>query len=145
MGLPEGADISTGDADEVARGQAVLERALEILADLGSEHLCGVLYERLKKYPGPATPQGRRASQDVIGHIAQRAADLGITVSLEVVNRYEQNLFNTADAALEYIEQIGVNSLKVHLDSYHMNIEESDMYLPVLAAARRTPRVRPHR
>lgn len=62
-----------------------------------------------------------------------------------MVNRYEQNLFNTADAALEYIEQIGVNSLKVHLDSYHMNIEESDMYLPVLAAARRTPRVRPHR
>lgn len=55
MGLPEGADISTGDADEVARGQAVLERALEILADLGSEHLCGVLYGRLKKYPGHAS------------------------------------------------------------------------------------------
>lgn len=135
MGLPEGADVSTADPQQVAQGEKVLLRTLEILADLGSQHLCGVIYGMLKKYPGPASEAGRRASQDVMGRIATRAAELGITISLEVVNRYEQNLFNTATGALEFVQEVGVDALKVHLDSYHMNIEESDMYLPVVAAA----------
>lgn len=135
MGLPEGADISTAEPEQVARGEQVLMRALDILATLESQHFCGVLYGRLAKYPGPATAAGRAASQDVIGRVATRAQELGITVSLEVVNRYEQNLFNTGKGALQYIEEIGVDSLRVHLDTYHMNIEETDMMTPVLAAA----------
>lgn len=136
LGLPEGADVSTADPEQVARAEQVLGRALEILADLNSQHLCGVLYGMLKKYPGPASDAGRRASQDLMGGIAQRAESLGITVSLEVVNRYEQNLFNTALGALEFVQEVGVDALKVHLDTYHMNIEESDMFLPVLDAAK---------
>lgn len=135
MGLPEGADISTADPDQVRAGEAVLMRALEVLHELESQHFCGVLYAMLKKYPGPATAEGRRTSQEVLRRVAARARELGITLSLEVVNRYEANLFNTGLGALEYIKDIGDDNIKVHLDTYHMNIEESDMMLPVLAAA----------
>jgi D-psicose/D-tagatose/L-ribulose 3-epimerase len=60
---------------------------LEVLSDLGSEYLIGVLYGVLKKYPGPATAAGRASSQDVLGRVSDRAASLGITLALEVVNR----------------------------------------------------------
>ncbi|GAB96985.1 D-psicose/D-tagatose/L-ribulose 3-epimerase [Kineosphaera limosa] len=134
MGLPEGADISTADPDQVRAGEAVLLRALEVLHELESQHFCGVLHAMLKKYPGPASAEGRRTSQEVLRRVAARARELGITLSLEVVNRYEANLFNTGLGALDYIKDIGDDSIKVHLDTYHMNIEESDMMLPVLAA-----------
>lgn len=137
MGLPEGADISTEDPDQVRAGEAVLNKCLEILHELESDQLCGVIYAMLKKYPGPATDAGRRNSQDVLRRVGARARELGVHLSLEVVNRYEANLFNTGGGALEFIDEIGDDSIKVHLDSYHMNIEESDMVLPVLAAGDR--------
>lgn len=137
MGLPEGADISTEDPDQVTAGEAVLNKCLEILHELESDQFCGVIYAMLKKYPGPATAAGRRNSQDVLRRIGARAHELGIHLSLEVVNRYEANLFNTAVGAMEFIDGIGDDNIKVHLDSYHMNIEESDMLLPVLAAGNR--------
>lgn len=136
MGLPLGSDISSDDPQEVARGAAVLNRALEILHDLEAPYFCGVLYGVLRKYPDPATETGRRHSQEVLRELAGRAAGLGITLSLEVVNRYEANLFNTCNGALAYLDELGADNVKVHLDTYHMNIEESDLFLPVLAAAK---------
>lgn len=137
LGLPEGSDISSADPEQVARGEAVLGKALEVLDALGGRDLCGVLYGVLKKYPGPATPEGRASSQEVLSRIADKAAGYDITVSLEVVNRYEANLFNTATGALAFLDEIGSDRLKVHLDTYHMNIEESDLFVPVLASADR--------
>lgn len=137
LGLPLGADSSTAEPEQVARAEDVLRRALEVVHDLGGQDICGVLYGSLRKYPAPATAVGRQASQDVLGRVAVRAAELGITLSLEVVNRYEANQFNTARTALQYLDEIGDPSIKVHLDTYHMNIEESDLFSPVLEAGDR--------
>jgi L-ribulose-5-phosphate 3-epimerase UlaE len=56
-----------------------------------------------------------------------RAADKGVVLGLEVVNRYETNLVNTAAQAVELIGEIGEANVKVHLDSYHMHIEEAGL------------------
>jgi D-psicose/D-tagatose/L-ribulose 3-epimerase len=137
LGLPKGCDISSEDPDAVRAGEAVLNRALEVLHDIESGYLVGVLYGMLKKYPGPATDTGRKNSQDVLGRVASRARELGVTIALEVVNRYENNLFNTCQGALAYLDELGDDSVKVHLDTYHMNIEESDLFLPVIQAGNR--------
>jgi D-psicose/D-tagatose/L-ribulose 3-epimerase len=57
-----------------------------------------------------------------------------ITLGLEPVNRYESNLLNTGSQALEMIKDIGEPNVVVHLDIYHMNIEEQDLVSPVLEA-----------
>ena len=59
--------------------------------------------------------------------MAETAAASNITLGLEVVNRYESNVLNTASQAVEMCKRIGAPNVKVHLDVYHMNIEESDM------------------
>jgi D-psicose/D-tagatose/L-ribulose 3-epimerase len=56
------------------------------------------------------------------------AADLGVLVGLEPVNRYETCLVNTCEQAIRLKEMIGEDSIKIHLDTYHMNIEEKSFY-----------------
>jgi D-psicose/D-tagatose/L-ribulose 3-epimerase len=53
------------------------------------------------------------------------------------VNRYESPLINTCAQALELAAMIGAPNIRVHLDTYHMNIEEKGWREPVLAAGDR--------
>jgi len=48
-----------------------------------------------------------------------------------VVNRYESNQLNTAAQALEMLDKVNAPNVVVHLDTYHMNIEEDDLVRPV--------------
>jgi D-psicose/D-tagatose/L-ribulose 3-epimerase len=77
------------------------------------------------------TARGRRNSVDVIRRLAERAAASDITLGLEFVNRYETNLLNTAAQTVAYIGEVGAPNVVVHLDSYHMNIEEANFRDPV--------------
>ena len=135
LGLDETTDISSEDEAAVRAGEALLERAVDVLAELGAGHLCGIIYSAMRKYMEPATPRGISNSQDVIGRIAERAREAGIRVSVEVTNRYESNLLNTARQAREFVAGTASGNLGVHLDTYHMNIEETDMFSPVLDTA----------
>jgi D-psicose/D-tagatose/L-ribulose 3-epimerase len=137
LGLSEQTDVSSEDDQVVSAGEALLGRCLEFLSDAGGTHLVGVIYCAMRKYMAPATPTNRQHSIDAIGRIAERGAELGIRVGVEVVNRYESNLLNTGHQALAYVEEAKSDNLVVHLDTYHMNIEEPDMFSPVLAAADR--------
>jgi D-psicose/D-tagatose/L-ribulose 3-epimerase len=69
--------------------------------------------------------------------IAELALKKNVTLGLEVVNRYESNLLNTASQALGMLDEIGAPNVVVHLDTYHMNIEECDFMQPVLQCGER--------
>jgi D-psicose/D-tagatose/L-ribulose 3-epimerase len=126
MGLGFSSDISSGDPENVARGEARLNLALSVTRDLGAGLLTGVLYSAKGRYGAPPAEAGRWNCIKVLGRVAERAAAAGVTLGLEAVNRYESNLVNTAGQALALIDQIGAANLAVHLDSYHMNLEEGD-------------------
>lgn len=135
LGLGEATDVTSEDPAVVAAGEALLLRAVDVVAEMGGEHFCGVLYSAMKKYMQPATARGLENSRRAIARVADHAAERGIRVSLEVVNRYETNVLNTARQALAYLAEVDRPNLGIHLDTYHMNIEESDMFAPVLDAA----------
>ena len=50
LGLDDSKDISSEDLDAARAGEALLLRAVEVLADLGAEHLCGIIYSAMRKY-----------------------------------------------------------------------------------------------
>ena len=137
LGLADDTDISREDPDVVAAGEALLRRAVEVVAQIGGTQLCGVIYSAMRKYMDPATEAGVANSRAVIGRVAEYGAGLGVSLVLEVVNRYETNVLNTGRQALAYLDAVGRDDVAVHLDSYHMNIEESDMVAPVLDCASR--------
>jgi D-psicose/D-tagatose/L-ribulose 3-epimerase len=132
MGHSLDSDISSEDPDAVTAGENKLNKILEILHELESGYLAGVIYSALNKYQSPATAKGRHNSMDVLRRVADRAQGMGIQLGLEVVNRYETNIMNTARQGLSYLAELDHPNVGIHLDTYHMNIEESDMVQPVL-------------
>jgi D-psicose/D-tagatose/L-ribulose 3-epimerase len=69
-----------------------------------------------------------------VGRIAARAAELNLRLAMEVLNRYESHLLNTAAQAIDFVTQVGAPNLGVLLDAYHMNIEEADPATAILDA-----------
>jgi D-psicose/D-tagatose/L-ribulose 3-epimerase len=133
LGLTFDADINSEDMESVARGEARLMDALSVVEGIGGDYLGGVIYSALGKYTLPTTPKAKENAVNVLRKLAKEAGKRGITIGLEPVNRYESNLINTGEQALEIIEMIGEPNVVVHLDVYHMNIEEQDMVSPVFA------------
>jgi D-psicose/D-tagatose/L-ribulose 3-epimerase len=127
LGLDFDSDISSGDKDKGRRGKAKLEDAIAVCRDCGGHTIGGILHSAFGKYDRPPTAAGVAQSVDILRQVAETAAKSDITLVLEVVNRYESNVLNTAAQAVEMCKRIGARNVKVHLDVYHMNIEESDM------------------
>ena len=63
---------------------------------------------------------------DTLRHCALIAGDLGVNLLVEPINRYETNFINSAQDAMGLIEAIGHPCVKLLLDTFHMNIEETD-------------------
>lgn len=130
-GLAFTADVSSEDPAVVARGEQLLHESLEITRGLGGTHLTGALYSALGKYSAPLSPAGRRNVVTVLRGLAKEAAGARMTLGLEICNRYETNVINTAREALRLADDIGEDNVTIHLDTYHMNIEEDDLVRPV--------------
>jgi len=73
----------------------------------------------------------------VLGRIARSAAEYGVELGIEAVNRYETYLVNLASQADELLDRIDEPNVFVHLDTYHMNIEEKGFYEPTVALGSR--------
>ena len=134
LGLDPDADVSSEDPAVVARGRDLLGQAVDVAAEIGATDLCGVLYSVLAKYPTPISDRSRANVIESMSWLAERAAGSGLRVNLEVVNRYETNVVNTTADMLSLIDKTGAD-IGVHLDSYHMNIEENGFAAPVHEAA----------
>ncbi len=127
FGMTAAEDISSTDEEKIKAGQAKLMKAVALARDLGATHVAGILYSAFQKYAVPPTAEGIKRSVDVLQRVAAEAARHDVTLGLEVVNRYETNVLNTAAQGVELCKRIGASNVKVHLDVYHMNIEESDI------------------
>lgn len=66
-------------------------------------------------------------SVDSMRKVMKVAEQEGVTVCCEAVNRFESPLINTAKEAIEYADAVNSPNIGIHLDTYHMNIEENDI------------------
>ena len=68
-----------------------------------------------------------KRSIDGMKKLGEIAGTYGITLNMEALNRFEGYLLNTAAEALAYVKAVGLDNVKVMLDTFHMNIEEDDI------------------
>jgi D-psicose/D-tagatose/L-ribulose 3-epimerase len=126
MGLPRDADISSQDEAVVRRGEELLANAVKAVRDIGGNKLGGILYSAHTKYNSLPTERGWKNSVTAIAKTADVAKNAGVDLVLEVVNRFETNLLNTTAQGLKFIEETGSDHVLLHLDTFHMNIEEAN-------------------
>lgn len=128
MGLPPDKDITSPDAAVRQAGIAYLKRCVETAARLGSPVLGGLPYAPWLYFPQDDDLQPYRdRSAAALREVAAAAADHGVTLCLEIINRFETFMFNTVDEGLKFLAQVDHPAVRLQLDTYHMNMEEDDM------------------
>ena len=122
LGLPKECDVES----DPEMALAFIERALNDCVGMGAAALSGVTYGTIGKTSGAAPTQKELdATTRHLERASKAAANLGLRLGIEPCNRYETHIMNTAKQAAEFIERVGAENLFIHLDTYHMNIEES--------------------
>ena len=127
MSLRDGCDIASPDLEQRQNGMRVLRENIELMGRMGGSVLSGVIHGQWGV--GLSAPDNDKRpfidrSVSCMKEVVKLAEDLGVFCNIEVVNRYEQYLVNTAREAVEYVEMVDSPNMQIHLDTYHMNIEE---------------------
>jgi D-psicose/D-tagatose/L-ribulose 3-epimerase len=112
---------------------AALQKTFDFYADVfrkmdiaGIRSIGGALYSYWPvDFSLPMDKEGDFArSVAAMQHLADMAADYGITLNMEVLNRFEGYLLNVCSEALEYVKAVDRKNVMIMLDTFHMNIEE---------------------
>lgn len=131
LGLPEAVWASRNPEGAVD----FLRVALDKCAAIGAEALSGVIYGGIGERSGqPPTQAELDNVARALSQAAAHAKSVGVLLGIEPVNRYETHLLNTGWQAVEMIERIGADNIFVHLDTYHMNIEEKGVAQAIIDA-----------
>jgi D-psicose/D-tagatose/L-ribulose 3-epimerase len=136
--LTEATDPTSDDEAVREAADEHLRRCVDVTAAMGAPVLGGVIYAAHGRLIDgrPERVHYERAAE-VLRSAARHAGTLGVRLGIEPVNRYETFLVNTAAQGLELAELVGEDALGVHLDAYHMNIEEEEFGEPVRLVADR--------
>ncbi|MDX8492124.1 sugar phosphate isomerase/epimerase [Mesorhizobium sp. VK22B] len=137
IGLPGDGDISSADKAVAARGIDILNRTIALTRDLGGQKVGGILSTSHGLQTEAPTRDQWNRSAATLARVAETAKAAGVTLNLEIVNRFESNLLNTAAQGLAFIEDTGSDNIFLHLDTFHMNIEEADVGLAIRHAAKK--------
>lgn len=134
LGLPAARHLTVAPG----RAQEFLESALQVAAALGSPILTGGVYTHLGARTGnPPTEEEKGLVAKVLKRVARMAADLGLQLGVENINRYETYLLNRMQDVLEMLDRIDEPNVVAHFDTYHANIEEKGFAPPLRAAGAR--------
>jgi D-psicose/D-tagatose/L-ribulose 3-epimerase len=114
------------------RGLALdyLETLVDIAAVLGAPTVAGPLYSAVGKtrMVGPEVREQQRVwAAEGVRAAADYAAERAVQLAIEPLNRFETDLVNTAEQALELCDRVGRDNVGVHLDTFHMSIEEKSI------------------
>lgn len=125
--LPREAHLPSPDPEVRARAVQYLQRCVERTAELGATLMCGPLYAGLGVMTGArrTTDEWKRAGEG-LRKVARRAQDLGVTLCIEPLNRFETYFLNTQEDAADLVREIGEPNVRIHFDTFHANIEERD-------------------
>ncbi len=122
-------DITSEDPTIRRKGVDYLKACVRATHAIGATSFSGVIYsQHVKAAKQRPAEQDWENSASCLREVAIFAQDYGVTLGLEPVNRYETYMVNTCEQALYLKSLIGEANIKVHLDTYHMNIEEKNFY-----------------
>jgi len=118
-----------GTPENQETGKTYIKAIIDQAKALGGANVIGPVYSAVGRADAVEPKEYQQQWKTVVKHlkdIAKHAQKQGITIALEPLNRFETDFINTADQALKMINDVGSPNLKVHLDTFHMNIEEKN-------------------
>jgi D-psicose/D-tagatose/L-ribulose 3-epimerase len=124
-------DLASTDPAIRENAKAYIRWLIDAAELLGSPTVIGPMYSSVGK-AHLDDPLARQAEWDrsVAGlrEMAGYAASKGVRLALEPLNRFETDMINTAAQGLRYIQDVGMENVGLHLDSFHMHLEEKSSF-----------------
>lgn len=122
-------DLSSQEEEVRKRGLSTVEQIIRNIGQMGGGSLNGPFYS---SFPPVLhlKPQKDRLFEQSVGSLrtlAIIAENEDVLLNIRPVNRYEHFFLNTASDALQFVRAVNHPSCGIDLDTFHMNIEESDM------------------
>lgn len=127
LGVPIEYDICSPNAETRQTGIDYQKRLIKACSKAEIPCVSGILYSSwLSKLEdlGITKSECRKNSISAMKEVIKFAEDHNVDMNLEVVNRFENYLINCCQEAMEYIADVDSPRVFVHLDTFHMNIEE---------------------
>ena len=123
-------DLLSDDPAISDNGRAFLMGAVDAAAELGSPTMSGPIYSAVGRC-WLQTPEERARDIETLvarlSPIADHAAERGVVLGLEPLNRFETSFINLVEHGLEVIERVDSPGLGLLIDTFHMNIEEKSI------------------
>ena len=118
-----------GTAQQQRSGVTHMKRVLDRTVELDAPTMCGVVYSIVGRAGAVPANERRRQWRTVVKNLRELsdyAGERRRIIALEPVNRFETDFINTCAQGLEMIRDVGSPALRLHLDTFHMNIEEKN-------------------
>jgi D-psicose/D-tagatose/L-ribulose 3-epimerase len=133
--FPPGRDLSSADPDERRAAAGYIRGLIDAASVLASTLnglppvVGGPLYGAVGKTPAPDRAERQRQRDQAAAELrplAAYAGERGVRLALEALNRFETDLINVVEQGLALIEAVDSPHLGLHLDTFHMHLEERD-------------------
>lgn len=116
-----------GTPQQQRTGLAYMKALLDQMVVLDCPSLIGPVYSAVGRADAVPPKEYKQQWATVVKNLQQlcrHAEKQGRQVCLEPLNRFETDFINTCEQGLKLIKAVGSPALKLHLDTFHMNIEE---------------------
>ncbi len=139
LGLPVELDVSSADSSVRKAGLDFLIKLAAAMEKVGAPSCSGIVHGawngRIQDYKEKS--ERWNISVKSMKEASKAFADHGVKFNVEVVNRFENFLVNSCAEAIQYIDEVGSPQIGIHLDTFHMNIEEDSQVDAILTAGKR--------
>ena len=118
-----------GTPEQQQTGLDYMLKLLDQMVELDCPRLIGPVYSAVGRADAVPPDEYKEQWKTVVKHLktlCRYAEQKGRQVCLEPLNRFETDFINTCDQGLKMLKDVGSPALKMHLDTFHMNIEEKD-------------------
>lgn len=119
---------------------AYIKGALDFCAATGTRTFVGPMYSAVGKRRHVSPAQKKKEwslAVEGLTKAAKYGASVGVDLAIEPLNRFETDLINTSAQAVKLVKDIGAKNVGVHLDTFHMAIEEKCQYDAIKLAGKK--------
>lgn len=129
-----------GAPEEQDAAKEFIKSAIRACNALECDVLAGPVYSTVGR-ARRETPEAQKEQWDTVvanlREICLYAEEHGVYIAVEVMNRFATDFLNTCSDALRLVDAVGSRMLGLHLDTFHMNIEEKSLANAILDAGTR--------
>lgn len=121
-------NMSSSDPSIVKNAIEWYKRLFDVMGQLDIHLIGGALYSYWPvNFDNADKPEDWKRSVEGMQILAPIAAQYDINMGMEVLNRFENHILNTAEEGVAFVKEVNEDNVKVMLDTFHMNIEETSI------------------